>query len=77
MFTLRTVEDSLKIREFVRREKPGSVVLAGGGFISLELAENLRELGMEVSIVQRPMQLLNPLDPEMASLSTGSCGRKA
>lgn len=76
VFTLRTVEDSLKIREFVRREKPGSVVLAGGGFISLELAENLRELGMEVSIVQRPMQLLNPLDPEMASFVHGKLRQK-
>jgi len=67
LFTLRTVEDTLNIRAFVERERPKSVILAGGGFISLELAENLRELGMEVTIVQRPKQLLNPLDPEMAS----------
>lgn len=67
LFTLRTVEDTLRIRKFVEREKPKSVILAGGGFISLELAENLRELGLEVTIVQRPKQLLNPLDAEMAS----------
>ena len=42
-------------------------MLAGGGFISLEMAENLRELGMEVTMVQRPKQLMNPFDPEMAS----------
>ena len=67
LFTLRTVEDTLRIKEFIDREHPRSAVLAGGGFISLELAENLRELGMQVSIVQRPMQLMNPFDPEMAA----------
>ena len=51
LFTLRTVEDTLRIREFMDRERPKSVVLAGGGFIGLELAENLRELGMDVTIV--------------------------
>ncbi len=67
LFTLRTVEDTLRIREFVEREIPKSVILCGGGFISLELAENLRELGMDVTIVQRPRQLLNPLDEDMAA----------
>ncbi len=67
LFTLRTVEDTLRIREFVEREVPKSVILCGGGFISLELAENLRELGMDVTIVQRPKQVLNPLDEDMAA----------
>ena len=67
VFTLRTVEDTLRIHEFVKTHHPRSVVLAGGGFISLEMAENLRELGMEVTMVQRPKQLMNPFDPEMAS----------
>ena len=66
-FTLRTVEDTLKIRDFVVKEKPKSAVLAGGGYIGLEVAENLRELGMDVTIVQRPNQVLNPLDYEMAT----------
>nr|WP_325195739.1 FAD-dependent oxidoreductase [uncultured Oscillibacter sp.] len=67
LFTLRTVEDTFRIREYIDRNHPQSAVLAGGGFISLELAENLRELGMEVTIVQRPKQLMNPFDPDMAS----------
>ena len=67
LFTLRTVEDTLRIHEFVQTHRPRSVVLAGGGFISLEMAENLRELGLEVTMVQRPKQLMNPFDPEMAS----------
>ena len=68
LFTLRTVEDTLRIREYIDQKQPRSAVLAGGGFISLELAENLRELGMEVTIVQRPRQLMHPFDPDMAAL---------
>lgn len=67
LFTLRTVEDTLRIKEYIDQNHPKSAVLAGGGFIGLELAENLRELGMEVTIVQRPRQLMNPFDPEMAT----------
>ena len=67
LFTLRTVEDTFRIKEYINENHPRSAVLAGGGFISLELAENLRELGMEVTIVQRPKQLMNPFDPDMAA----------
>ena len=68
IFTLRTVEDTFRIKEYITKNHPKSVVLAGGGFIGLELAENLRELGMEVTIVQRPRQLMTPFDPDMASM---------
>ena len=71
LFTLRTVEDTLRIRRFVEQARPRSAVLAGGGFIGLEMAENLRELGLDVTIVQRPQQLMNPFDPEMASFIHG------
>lgn len=67
LFTLRTVEDTFRIKEYINQNHPKSAVLAGGGFISLELAENLRELGMDVTIVQRPKQLMNPFDSDMAS----------
>ena len=67
VFTLRTVEDTLRIKNFIRNNQPKSVVLAGGGFISLELAENLKRLGMEVTIVQRSKQLMKPFDPDMAA----------
>ena len=62
VFTLRTVEDTLRIRRFVEDRKPKTAVLAGGGFIGLEMAENLVEMGVSVTIVQRPKQLLAPLD---------------
>ena len=71
LFTLRTVEDSFRIKDYINKNNPKSAVLAGGGFISLELAENLRELGMEVTIVQRPKQLMNPFDPDMAAFIHG------
>ena len=64
LFTLRTVEDTFKIKKYIEEKKPKSVILAGGGFISLELTENLRESGMVVTIVQRPKQLMNPFDPD-------------
>ena len=67
LFTLRTVEDTFRIRDYIDANHPRSAVLAGGGFIGLELAENLRELGLEVTIVQRPRQLMNPFDPDMAA----------
>ena len=67
LFTLRTVEDTYRIKAFVDQNKPKSAVIVGGGFIGLEMAENLRHLGMEVTIVQRPKQLMNPFDSDMAS----------
>lgn len=67
LFTLRTVEDTFRIKKYINEHNPRSAVLAGGGFIGLELAENLRELGMDITIVQRPKQLMNPFDADMAS----------
>ena len=75
LFTLRTVEDTLRIKEHIDRHHPKSAILAGGGFIGLELAENLRELGMEVTIVQRPKQLMNPFDADMAAMIHGEMRR--
>ena len=67
IFTLRTVEDTFRIKDFVTENQPKSVVMVGGGFIGLEVAENLRELGMDVTIVQRPKQLMKPFDADMAA----------
>ena len=75
VFTLRTVEDTFRIKDYISAHHPKSAVLAGGGFISLELAENLRELEIEVTIVQRPKQLMNPFDPDMAAFIHGEIRR--
>lgn len=68
VFSLRTVEDTLKIRSFVTERKPASAVIVGGGFIGIEVAENLCELGIHVTVLQRPKQLMNPLDSDMAAV---------
>ena len=73
VFTLRTVEDTLRIHNFVKTKKPSSAVIIGGGFIGLETAENLRHLGMDVTIVQRGSQLLGILDGDMASFLHAKC----
>ena len=67
VFTLRTVEDTLRIKNYINENHPQSVVLAGGGFIGLELAENLRELGMNVTVVEYAKQLMSPFDLDMAA----------
>ena len=67
VFTLRTVEDTFKIKEYVKSNHPSTAILAGGGFISLELAENLKALGINVTVVQNGNQLMKPFDPEMAA----------
>ena len=68
VFTLRTVEDTLKIHRFVETTKPRTAVMVGGGFIGLEMAENLSELGIKVTVVQRGNQLMNTLDYDMATM---------
>ena len=66
-FTLRTVEDTLKIRTFVEQNQPKTAVVIGGGFIGLEVAENLAELGVKTTIIQRDNHLLPTIDCDMAS----------
>ncbi len=67
LFVLRTVEDTFRIHNYIEETHPKSVVLAGGGFIGLELAENLSHQGIDVTIVQKPNHLMNPFDADMAS----------
>ena len=68
LFTLRTVEDTFAIKQFITEHPVKSAVVVGGGFIGLEMAENLRALGMEVTIVQLLDQLMTPFDPDMAAM---------
>ncbi|PVY39689.1 CoA-disulfide reductase [Pontibacter virosus] len=67
LFTLRNIPDTDKIKGFVDKVRPRRAAVVGGGFIGLEMAENLHELGIEVSIVERSNQVMEPLDPEMAA----------
>lgn len=67
IFSLRTVEDTLRIRKFIEEYKPATAVLMGGGFIGLEMAENLTAMGISVTVIQRSNQLFAPMDADMAS----------
>ena len=67
VFTLRTVEDTLKIRAFIEQKQPKTVVVIGGGFIGLETAENLVRLGIETTVIQRDNHLLPTVDCDTAS----------
>lgn len=67
IFTLRTVEDTLKIKKYTDEYHPKSAVVVGGGFIGIEAAENLRCLGMDVTIVEAADQLMAPFDRDMVS----------
>jgi NADPH-dependent 2,4-dienoyl-CoA reductase/sulfur reductase-like enzyme/rhodanese-related sulfurtransferase len=66
VFTLRTIPDSRKIREWITEKKPRRAILVGAGFIGLEMAENLVHRGLSVSIVEMSDQVMPPLDPEVA-----------
>ena len=67
IFTLRTVEDTLKIKKHLTEHNPKSAVIVGGGFIGIEVAENLQKLGMNVTLVEASEQLMAPFDSDMAS----------
>ncbi len=63
---LFTLPDADRIVRELKEKKAGRAVVAGGGFIGLEAAENLRHAGLEVTLVEMADQVLPPLDPEMA-----------
>lgn len=67
LFTLRNIPDTDKIKAYTDNEKPKKAAVIGGGFIGLEMAENLHERGIEVTIVEASEQVMQPLDIEMVS----------
>jgi NADPH-dependent 2,4-dienoyl-CoA reductase/sulfur reductase-like enzyme/rhodanese-related sulfurtransferase len=67
VFSLRTIPDSRRIRAWIVERQATQAVVVGGGFIGLEMAENLAHRGLAVALVEQQPQVLPPLDPEMAA----------
>lgn len=66
VFTMRTPQDAIEIREFLEAGNPKKAVVAGGGFIGLETAENLAAQGLSVTVIDMADQIMPGFDPEMA-----------
>ena len=68
VFKLRTIPDSVEIKRFVEKNNVNHATIVGGGYIGLEMAENLRGRGIKVKIIEMLDQVMAPLDKEMANL---------
>lgn len=68
IFTLRSVPDTDAIKQYIDSQRPERAVVVGGGFIGLEMAENLHHLGLRVDVVEMANQVMAPLDFSMASM---------
>ena len=66
IFTIRNVNDAEKVKTFIENNNPQSAVIVGGGYIGVEMAENLSEYNMEVSIVEKAPHLISIIDDDMA-----------
>jgi len=67
VFTLRTIPDTLRIKEYIEREKARSAAVIGGGYIGVEMAENLKKAGLCVSVIEASDHLVAPLDFDIAA----------
>lgn len=68
VFTLRNIPDTDRIKQYIDEEHPREAVVVGGGFIGLEMAENLSDRGIQVTLIEMANQVMAPLDYEMASI---------
>ncbi|MDR2192581.1 MAG: FAD-dependent oxidoreductase [Endomicrobium sp.] len=66
VFTLRTVSDAYKIKDYAQQNRPKSAAVMGAGFIGVEIAENLQSLGADVNLIEASNQALSLLDYELA-----------
>lgn len=64
---LRNIEDMDKIVKYVNKHKPKNAVVVGGGFIGIEIVENLKHIGIDLAVIEKANQLMTPVDYEMAS----------
>jgi NADPH-dependent 2,4-dienoyl-CoA reductase/sulfur reductase-like enzyme/rhodanese-related sulfurtransferase len=67
IFAVRTIPDTRRIRSWIEKYQASTAVVIGGGFIGLEMVENLMLRGLTVAVIEKLPQLMPPLDPEMAA----------
>ncbi len=75
VFTVRNIPDVDRIKAFIEEEKPQKAAVIGAGFIGLEMAESLRHLGLDVSVIEMAPHVLPPLDQEMAAFAENELKR--
>ena len=66
VFTLRSIPDTYRIQEFIQRQSPKTALVVGGGYIGVEMAENLHRAGLAVTVAEMQNQVIAPLDYDMA-----------
>ena len=67
IFTLRTIPDTFRIREYIEEKRPRTALVVGGGYIGLEMAENLVSAGLQVTVAEAADHVIGPLDYDMAT----------
>jgi NADPH-dependent 2,4-dienoyl-CoA reductase/sulfur reductase-like enzyme/rhodanese-related sulfurtransferase len=67
VFTLRNIPDTLRIKDYIDEKHPKTAIVVGGGYIGIEMAENLVEAGLEVTLVELADHVIAPLDFDMAA----------
>ena len=68
IFTLRNVNSADRIKDYIQTDDPQEAVIIGGGYIGLEMAENLLESGLDVTVVEQAPQLLTNFDADMVQI---------
>jgi NADPH-dependent 2,4-dienoyl-CoA reductase/sulfur reductase-like enzyme len=68
IYDLNTLQSGIEVRRAIDQKKPGQVVIVGGGYVGLEMAENFVRRLLNVTLVEKTPQLMNTLDPDMAGL---------
>ncbi len=68
VFAVKSLEDGVRIRQYIDSEQPRHAVVVGGGYIGIEMAENLRHLGIETTLIEQLAEVMPSLDPDMGAL---------
>ena len=76
VFTVRNIPDTVAVKTYIEEHQAKKAVVAGGGFIGLEVAENLRDLGMDVTLVEMADQVIPSIDADMAAQVHGHMRQK-